>query len=97
MAEPIRIRRASDLGWIAELPATEGVTAEVQDRLDPLVATMHQIGLTEGRDVILWSDLDPPGGWVCAWPDPDSVYGICGMPVESEPCPQHGHPIEEQT
>lgn len=27
-----------------------------------------------------WDDRDAPGGWVCA---------TCGVPVESEPCPQH--------
>lgn len=28
----------------------------------------------------VWSDEVPPGGIVCS---------ICGIPVESEPCPQH--------
>lgn len=28
-----------------------------------------------------WSDALPPGGEVCA---------DCGLPVESEPCPEHG-------
>lgn len=29
----------------------------------------------------VWSDAVAPGGYVCA---------VCGMPVESEPCPEHG-------
>lgn len=29
----------------------------------------------------IWSDEVPPGGYVCA---------TCGMPAESEPCPEHG-------
>jgi hypothetical protein len=31
------------------------------------------------------------GGYVCAEPDADKPDGICGMPVESEPCDIH-HP-----
>ncbi|MFI6228577.1 hypothetical protein ACIBCR_14850 [Micromonospora echinospora] len=31
----------------------------------------------------------PPGGFVCAVPVPDRPDGICGMPVESEPCSDH--------
>ncbi|MEU9837331.1 hypothetical protein AB0D67_37840 [Streptosporangium sp. NPDC048047] len=30
------------------------------------------------------------GGYVCAAPVPTGPEGICGMPVESEPCPEHG-------
>lgn len=39
----------------------------------------------------IWSDAVPPGGQVCAAPvsDRDQPDGICGMPVESEPCPVH--------
>ena len=37
----------------------------------------------------VWSDAVPPGGYVCAAPDPDRPDGICGMPVESEPCLDH--------
>lgn len=32
------------------------------------------------------------GGWVCAVPDPGRPDGICGNPVESEPCGQHETP-----
>lgn len=36
-----------------------------------------------------WSDAVPPGGYVCAVPDPGKPDGICGMPTESEPCTLH--------
>ncbi|WP_067825892.1 hypothetical protein [Actinomadura kijaniata] len=36
----------------------------------------------------VWDDSIPPGGYVCAVPGP-LPDGICGMPVESEPCPDH--------
>lgn len=26
----------------------------------------------------------------CAVPDPDAYEGLCGLPIESEPCPRHG-------
>lgn len=35
-----------------------------------------------------------PGGWVCAEPDSSMPDGVCGMPVESEPCTVH-HPYDE--
>lgn len=38
-----------------------------------------------------WALIDGVGGYVCAEPDPAGVDGICGMPVESEPCNIH-HP-----
>lgn len=38
----------------------------------------------------VWSDACAPGGYVCAAPDPERPDGICGMPVESEPCNLHG-------
>lgn len=36
-----------------------------------------------------------PTRWIgpvlcCAVPDPDAYEGICGLPIESEPCPKHG-------
>lgn len=36
-----------------------------------------------------WSDAVAPGGQVCAVRIPGRPNGICGMPVESEPCPEH--------
>lgn len=45
--------------------------------------------LNAGRPV-LWSSAVAPGGTVCAVPDPACPDGICGMPVESEPCDRHG-------
>lgn len=38
-----------------------------------------------------WVIIDTVGGWVCAEPDPGQPDGLCGMPVESEPCDIH-HP-----
>lgn len=29
------------------------------------------------------------GGYVCAAPDSTGPEGICGYPVEDEPCPKH--------
>jgi hypothetical protein len=46
--------------------------------------------LNDGRPAI-WSAACAPGGYVCAVPDPSRSDGICGMPVESEPCGrEHG-------
>jgi hypothetical protein len=36
-----------------------------------------------------WVVIDEVGGWVCAVLDPSRTGGMCGMPVESEPCPTH--------
>lgn len=38
-----------------------------------------------------WIVIAGVGGFVCAEPEPDLPDGICGMPVESEPCTIH-HP-----
>ncbi|WP_304455920.1 hypothetical protein [Nocardiopsis sp. YSL2] len=35
---------------------------------------------------VVWSDEAAPGGYVCAAPTPS---GICGQPIESEPCREH--------
>ena len=37
----------------------------------------------------IWDGSCAPGGYVCARPVPGNPDGICGMPVESEPCPEH--------
>lgn len=39
----------------------------------------------------LWLPLPLPGGWVCGEPDDTRPDGVCGMPIESEPCTDH-HP-----
>lgn len=36
-----------------------------------------------------WDASVPPGGQVCAAEVPDAPDGRCGMPVETEPCPDH--------
>jgi hypothetical protein len=43
----------------------------------------------------VWSSACAPGGYVCAAPEPDLPDGICGMPVESEPCPIHAPDPED--
>jgi hypothetical protein len=37
----------------------------------------------------VWSSAVPPGGYVCAVPDATKPDGVCGEPVESEPCREH--------
>jgi len=44
----------------------------------------------------VWSDAVAPGGEVCAVPMPERPDGICGMPVESEPCREHNPTWEEE-
>lgn len=45
--------------------------------------------MSETYPPTVWSDACAPGGMVCAVPNPRSLDGICGYPVESEPCPEH--------
>jgi hypothetical protein len=52
--------------------------------------TTLDIKTTDGRREA-WVVIDLVGGYVCAEPDPAMPDGICGMPVESEPCTIH-HP-----
>jgi hypothetical protein len=60
----------------------------------PVSATLYQEnGLPMG-----WDPTVPPGGYVCAVPAPPGGPGVdlpggrrvCGQPVESEPCSEHG-------
>lgn len=44
--------------------------------------------LNAGRPA-MWSGAVAPGGMVCAMPDDLTADGICGNPVESEPCGRH--------
>jgi len=39
-----------------------------------------------------WTGACPPGGMVCAVPGAEARGGVCGYPVESEPCPVHRDP-----
>ena len=51
-------------------------------------------GLNDGKRAA-WSDAHPPAPaalGVPAVPDPSAADGLCGYPVESEPCPVHGDP-----
>jgi hypothetical protein len=42
----------------------------------------------------VWSDAVAPGGMVCAVPIPGKPEGVCGMPVESEPCTEHARCVK---
>ena len=67
----------------------------------PVSATLYQ----DNGLPMVWSDLDPPGSYVCAvyetagGPGIDMPDGtrICGMPVESEPCGEHGQRDDDLT
>jgi len=52
--------------------------------------TVSDIKAVDGRREA-WVVIDHVGGYVCAEPAPALPDGICGMPVESEPCNIH-HP-----
>lgn len=71
------IVRAID--WTA-LDVAEAALKRIHDRADmpSSVRTITEHALRAER----WDDTIEPGGWVCA---------ICGLPAESEPCPEHGH------
>jgi hypothetical protein len=43
-------------------------------------------------DAKRWVIITGVGGYVCAVPDERYADGICGMPVEDEPCPYHVAP-----
>ena len=45
--------------------------------------------VNDGKPV-RWITDPAPGGMVCAVSDPSRPDGICGIPVESEPCGKHG-------
>ncbi|MEU7980513.1 hypothetical protein AB0B63_18515 [Micromonospora sp. NPDC049081] len=49
----------------------------------------HNTGCPEGDLAVVFDPSVPPGGFVCAVPDGTRPDGICGMPVESEPCSEH--------
>ena len=55
-----------------------------------VAAAEFDIKTVDGRREA-WIVVDLVGGYVCAEPDPGLPDGICGMPVESEPCDIH-HP-----
>jgi len=44
---------------------------------------------------VIHSGAVAPGGWVCAVPVPGNPDHICGMPVESEPCTEHGETVKD--
>ena len=54
----------------------------------------EQTRMVDGR-IEAQPPRDAPGGWVCAEPDASTQDGLCGMPVESEPCSIH-HPPDRR-
>lgn len=62
------------------LDVAQAALHRIHDRADmpPSIRTITEHALRAER----WDDSVPPGGWVCA---------VCGLPCESEPCPDHGH------
>lgn len=96
-AHAATITREIDADPAAKLRAT-GLMRHEPKPVDPgpVSATLYQ----DNGLPMVWSDLDPPGGYVCAvyetagGPGIDMPNGtrICGRPVESEPCDQHGAP-----
>lgn len=73
---------ASSLGT----PEAKALRASVPDEVVRRV-------LARSREIELapevWIDDPLPGGYVCGAPDPAGRDGICGMPVEDEPCRLH--------
>ena len=49
----------------------------------------HNPTCAEADPPVTFDPSVPPGGFVCAVPMADMPGGICGMPVESEPCSEH--------
>lgn len=79
--EEARRRALAAAGKAAGIP---GVTdATIAALVEPESARFND-GLP-----VRWLDEPSPGGWACAVPVPGNPGGICGTPVESEPCPGH--------
>ena len=73
----------------AEFAAMPGMPARGLPGAVPAVTRTAAGDLDNGLPVA-WSNAVFPGGYVCAVPDSGTPDGICGVPVESEPCGQHG-------
>lgn len=72
-------------------PEPEPGDAEIGASLRETLSAGVVIGppeLNNGRPSV-WSAACAPGGMVCAVPDATRPDGICGNPVESEPCNRH--------
>ncbi|MEU0492599.1 hypothetical protein ABZ249_25510 [Nocardiopsis sp. NPDC006139] len=65
---------------VTRVDAAEKELRALTDRLRPVEYTV-------GPQV--WSDAAAPGGMVCSAASSTGSGGICGMPVESEPCREH--------
>lgn len=83
-------RQAAEL---TEIRAAGAYRVETLERIADRARAIGQpatsiVTLTErGLALEAWDDSVPPGGMVCA---------VCGVPVESERCPQHGPKVVEE-
>lgn len=98
--EKIREAREQAARWAALVPEGDwGIAAAAERRgarscgrtLLNLLAdgTEGDAERFNGGKPVRWSPACAPGGMVCAVPDRLRPDGICGNPVESEPCGEH--------
>jgi hypothetical protein len=73
---------------LGRLEATEAAREAAEAELAAWRARAEAEDFNDGSPV-RWSDACAPGGMVCAVPDPSRPDGICGVPMESEPCGEH--------
>jgi hypothetical protein len=79
------------LGQLADAAATHTGAKAGRAHAFLAVATGEtDEGPPNNGNPVIRSGAVAPGGWVCAVPVPGNPDHICGMPVESEPCADHG-------
>ncbi|WP_304452857.1 hypothetical protein [Nocardiopsis sp. YSL2] len=87
-AERLTVRQQGTAHRVAQLEKDMGRLerdrAEDQARLALLDDRVRSAEAELGP--VVWSDEAAPGGYVCAAPTPS---GMCGQPIESEPCREH--------
>lgn len=72
-----------------DLAADEVLLAAGADHIRSLALPDEDTAVDNGGAPAVWSNAAAPGGMVCGYPVADRLDGICGMPVESEPCTGH--------
>jgi hypothetical protein len=72
----------------AEAQQAHATATRFRDERDAAREQFRAIELNNGQPVV-FSAAVAPGGWVCAVTADGNPDGICGTPVESEPCPDH--------